>query len=151
MKALQGQKITERLGPMSNAKIIQFVRKHHVLLIEDDDLVRSGLALALMSNGFVTHAVAEAEEATEMVGKKRFHSIICDYHLPGMNGLDFFLMTRPYTEQSMNILITAYGFDQIYNRAAAAGIDAFFEKPFTIPALIASLNSGAKIRGEYLK
>ena len=47
---------------MSNAKIIQFVRRHHILLIEDDDLVRSGLALALMSNGFVTHAVARAEE-----------------------------------------------------------------------------------------
>jgi CheY-like chemotaxis protein len=127
---------------MSNAKIIQFVRKHRVLLIEDDDLVRSGLALALISNGFRTHAVERAEEAAQIVSRKRFHSIICDYNLPGMNGLDFFLKMKPYTEQSTNILITAYGFDQIYNRAAAAGIDAFFEKPFTIPALIASLNSG---------
>ena len=136
---------------MSKAKIIPFVRKHRVLLIEDDDLVRSGLSLALMSNGFVTHAVARAEEAVQVVSQKRFHSIICDYHLPGMNGLDFFLEMKPYTEQSMNILITAYGFDQIYNRAADAGIDAFFEKPFTIPALIASLNAGAKSCGESLK
>ena len=104
-----------------------------------------------MSNGFVTHAVAKAEDAAPLVSRKHFHSIICDYNLPGMNGLDFFLEMRPYTEQSMNILITAYGFDQIYNRAAAAGIDAFFEKPFTIPALIASLNSGAKIPGKSLK
>lgn len=129
---------------MANAKVLPFTRKHRVMLIEDDDLVRSGLALALMSNGFIVHAVSTAEEALKAVVHKRFHSIICDYNLPGMSGLDFFIRTKPYTARSTNVLITAYGFDQIYNSASIAGIDAFFEKPFTINALISSLNAGAK-------
>jgi DNA-binding NtrC family response regulator len=129
---------------MANAKVLPFTRKHRVLLIEDDDQVRSGLALALMSNGFVVHAVTTAEEAIKLVSHKLFHSIICDYNLPGMSGLEFFIKMKAFTARSTNVLITAYGFDHIYNSAATAGIDAFFEKPFTIHALISSLNAGSK-------
>ena len=127
---------------MPNAKILKYVRKHHVLLVEDDDLVRNGLAMALMSNGFVVHAVSTAEEAIKVVQYKLFQSIVCDYNLPGMSGLDFFIQMKTFKTRSTNILITAYGFDHIYNSATTAGIDAFFEKPFTIRALISRLNSG---------
>ena len=134
---------------MANKNVLPFSRKHRVLLIEDDDLVRNGLTLALMSNGFTVHAVPTAEEAIKVVGHKKFHSIICDYHLPGMSGLEFFIQMKTYTTQSTNVLITAYGFDQIYNSAAKAGIDTFFEKPFTIQALISSLNAGNKNPGNH--
>ena len=129
---------------MANAKIVPFARKHRVLLIEDDDLVRGGLALALINNGFVVQAVATAEEAIEVVHHKLFQSIICDYNLPGMNGLEFFIRAKSLAVRSTNILITAFGFDHIYNSALTAGIDAFFEKPFTIQSLISCLNSGSK-------
>jgi len=129
---------------MANAKIVPFVRKHRVLLIEDDDLVRGGLALALMNNGFEVQAVATAEEAINVVRHKLFQSIICDYNLPGMSGLEFFIRVKALAAPSTNVLITAYGFDHIYNSSLTAGIDAFFEKPFTIQALIACLNSGGK-------
>ena len=134
---------------MANANVLPFSRKHRVLLIEDDDLVRSGLALALMSNGFTVHAVSTAEEAIRVVNHKLFHSIICDYHLPGMSGLEFFIRIKTYTARSTNVLITAYGFDQIYNSAEKAGIDVFFEKPFTIQALISCLNTGNKNPGNH--
>ncbi len=128
---------------MANAKIVPFVRKHRVLLIEDDDFVRGGLALALMNNGFEVQAAATAEEAIKMVDHKLFQSIICDYNLPGMSGLEFFIRVKTLAVRSTNVLITAYGFEHINNSAVTAGIDAFFEKPFTIQALIACLNSGA--------
>ena len=127
---------------MEDAKVLKFVRKHRVLLVEDDDLVRRGLTMALMSNGFIVHAVADAEEAAKVIRHKRFHSIICDYHLPGMDGLEFFMQMKTFTARSTNILITAFGIDKISNNAKAAGIHAFFEKPFTIDSLISSLNTG---------
>lgn len=127
---------------MGNAKVLKFVRKHRVLLVEDDDLVRRGVTMALTSNGFIVHAVSDAEEAAKVIRHKRFHSIICDYNLPGMNGLDFFWQMKTFTTRSTNILITAFGVDKISNSAKAAGIHAFFEKPFTIDSLISSLNAG---------
>jgi DNA-binding response OmpR family regulator len=128
--------------PMSNAKVIPFDRKKRLMLIEDDHLVREGLAMALNKNGFTVHTAMTAEEALQAIDETPYDGIICDYHLPGMNGLDFFRQAGSRSTQSVNILITAFGFDQIANRTTVQGIDAFYEKPFTVESLIFGLNSG---------
>ena len=127
---------------MSSAKIIPFDRKKRLMLIEDDHLVREGLAMALSKNGFTVHTAVTAEEALQAIDQTPYDGIICDYHLPGMNGLDFFRQASSLTIQSVNILITAFGFDQIVNRTTVQGIDAFYEKPFSVQSLITGLNSG---------
>jgi DNA-binding response OmpR family regulator len=127
---------------MPNAKIIPFNRKKRLMLIEDDHLVREGLAMALSKNGFTVHTAATAEEALRAIDETCYDGIICDYNLPGMNGLDFFRRAGSRSFQSVNILITAFGFDQIVNRTTIQGIDAFYEKPFSVQSLIAGLNSG---------
>ena len=127
---------------MPNAKIIPFDRKKRLMLIEDDHLVREGLAMALSKNGFTVHTAVTAEEALQAIDQTPFDGIICDYHLPGMNGLDFFRRASSRTIRSVNILITAFGFDQIVNRTAVQGIDAFYEKPFSVQSLITCLNYG---------
>ena len=127
---------------MPNAKIIPFNRKKRLMLIEDDHLVREGLAMALSKNGFTVHTAVTAEEALQAMDQTPYDGIICDYHLPGMNGLDFFRQAGTLSNQSVNILITAFGFDQIVNRTSVQGIDAFYEKPFSVQSLISGLNSG---------
>jgi CheY-like chemotaxis protein len=133
-------RMKERPKPMTSSKVIPFVHKKRILLIEDDDLVRNGLTLALVNKGFTVHAMPTAEEAIKAVNRIFYHGIICDYHLPGMNGLDFFLHAKAQTLRSTNILITAFGFDQIANSCAALGIDAFYEKPFPIQSLLTTLS-----------
>jgi DNA-binding NtrC family response regulator len=135
-------KSEERLMSMSSAKIIPFDRKKRLMLIEDDHLVREGLAMALSKNGFTVHTAVTAEEALQAIDQTPYDGIICDYHLPGMNGLDFFIQASSHTIQSVNILITAFGFDQIVNSTTVQGIDAFYEKPFSVQSLITGLNSG---------
>jgi DNA-binding response OmpR family regulator len=127
---------------MPNAKIIPFCRKKRLMLIEDDHLVREGLAMALSKNGYTVHTAMTAEDALQAIDRTPYDGIICDYNLPGMNGLDFFRQAGSRSIQSVNILITAFGFDQIVNRTTVQGIDAFFEKPFSIQSLISGLNSG---------
>jgi DNA-binding response OmpR family regulator len=127
---------------MPNAKVIPFSRKKRLMLIEDDHLVREGLAMALSKSGFTVHTAVTAEEALQAIDHTPYDGIICDYHLPGMNGLDFFRQAGARTIQSVNILITAFGFDQIVNRTTIQGIDKFYEKPFTVQSLITGLNSG---------
>jgi DNA-binding response OmpR family regulator len=139
---VQVSKIEERLSQMPDAKIIPFNRKKRLMLIEDDHLVREGLAMALNKNGFTVHTAMTAEEALQAMDQTPYDGIICDYHLPGMNGLDFFRQAAPRSNQSINILITAFGFDQIVNRTSVQGIDAFYEKPFSVQSLISGLNSG---------
>jgi DNA-binding response OmpR family regulator len=127
---------------MPESKVVPFNRKKWLLLIEDDDLVRDGIALALRNNGFTVHTTATAEEALQAINRKPYDGIICDYHLPGMSGLDFFRQAGSRLLNSTNILMTAFGFDQIFSCTAVLGIDAFCEKPFSIQSLISALNSG---------
>jgi DNA-binding response OmpR family regulator len=127
---------------MPDAKVIPFSRKKRLMLIEDDHLVREGLAMALSKNGFTVHTAMTAEEALQVIDETPYDGIICDYNLPGMNGLDFFMQAGSSSVQSVNILITAFGFDQIVNRTTVQGIDAFYEKPFSVQSLISGLNSG---------
>jgi DNA-binding response OmpR family regulator len=127
---------------MPSAKVIPFSRKKRLMLIEDDHLVREGLAMALSKNGFTVHTASTAEEALQSIDQTPYDGIICDYHLPGMNGIDFFMRVGARTIRSVNILITAFGFDQIVNRTNVQGIDAFYEKPFSVQSLISGLNSG---------
>jgi DNA-binding response OmpR family regulator len=127
---------------MPNAKIIPFDRKKRLMLIEDDYLVREGLAMALSKNGFTVHTAVSAEEALRAIDQTPYDGIICDFNLPGMNGLDFFQQAFSHTSRSVNILITAFGFDQIVNRTTVQGVDAFYEKPFSVQSLISGLNSG---------
>lgn len=133
---------------MAEQNVIQLTRKKRILLIEDDNLVRRGLSLALMSHGFTVHAVATAEEAIKVIQRKLFNGIICDFNLPGMSGLEFFIQAKQRTTRSTNILITAYGFDKIVNKASIAGIDAFYEKPFSIQTLISGLNMAKREAGQ---
>lgn len=133
---------------MVKSNVIQFARKKQILLVEDDNLVRNGLALALMSHGFTVDAMATAEEAIAQIQHKVFHGIVCDFNLPGMSGLEFFIHAKPHTTRSTNILITAYGFEQIANNASIAGIDAFYEKPFSIQTLISGLNKAKRTGGQ---
>ena len=128
--------------PMPDSKVIPFNRKKWLLIIEDDNLVREGIALALTNNGFKVHTAETGEEALHAIDQKAYDGIICDYHLPGMNGLDFFRRAGSRLLNSTNILMTAFGFDQIFDHAPVLGIDAFCEKPFSIPSLISALNSG---------
>ncbi len=112
------------------------VNARTILLIEDNEYVREAFELVLQSSGFTAHAVATAEEGLAAVRQTRYDIIICDYRLPGMDGLEFFMKAKLNSPKSTNVLISAYGFQDIATRAKAAGVHQFFEKPFSIQSLI---------------
>lgn len=112
------------------------VKAHKILLIEDNEYVREAFELVLQSSGFTAHAVATAEEGLTAVRRKRYDIIICDYRLPGMDGLEFFMKAKLNSPKSTNVLISAYGFQDIVKRAKAAGVHQFYEKPFSIQSVL---------------
>jgi len=107
--------------------------KHiRILLIEDDDGLRKSLSVFLQMQGYqhIT-SVESAELAIEKIQSNTFDAIICDYWLPGMNGLDFFQQTCFSYINLKKILITAYANDDLSREANKAGIHSLIRKPFT--------------------
>ena len=61
---------------------------YHVLLIEDDSILRYLVVSLLESLGYVVEAAASVAEAHELLQSKAFDLVLLDMNLPDGNGLD---------------------------------------------------------------
>lgn len=105
-----------------------------VLLVEDDDSLRSCLGEFLASHGWEVGATAFGADAMAMAQRHRFDFTILDFHLPGMTGLELFqrlAAIRPLPAILMSGLASA-------EEAAAArhaGFFTFLRKPLELDRL----------------
>jgi CheY-like chemotaxis protein len=59
-----------------------------ILIIDDDEAVRSATAIALNANGFDVVAVADGRSAIDAIKDRQFDAVIVDLFMPGMDGLE---------------------------------------------------------------
>ena len=120
---------------------INALQRCRILIVEDNSYVREAFQLTLLKTGLNALVLTTAEEALEAVKRGFYHVIICDYRLPGMDGLEFFARAQPHTSESTKVLISAYGFeDRTTAQAESIGVDHYFVKPFSIHQLLIRLN-----------
>jgi DNA-binding response OmpR family regulator len=111
----------------------------HALLIEQSAYIRDALQETLSVHGIDLLSTVSGEAAIEAMDRHRFTAVICNYHLPGMNGLEFFWRTKELLADAVTILTASAGDDYIANAAINSGVDVFLEMPFKIEDLLAYL------------
>lgn len=116
------------------------LRNKKILLVDDDEWIRDSLTLYFCSEGCQLLALETAEEGIELLKRENYDIIISDYKLPGMDGLTFSKKIQEIRPNSIRILITAYGSDEIVSEAMRIGIHDFIEKPFTAKTIEGSLS-----------
>ena len=107
---------------------------NHVLIADDDSLVRGSLASVLESEGYV---VDEARNGIEAVNRAIEHKpdlVLLDLNMPHANGWTAFNQLDLVTPLLPVIVITAR--PNQYKEAVRLGVDAFMEKPLNIPILV---------------
>jgi PAS domain S-box-containing protein len=109
-----------------------------ILVVEDDDNLRSLLRLLFKPSGFKILLAPTAEEALALVAghPEAIHLLIVDVVLPGMSGPD--LAKRLRAERpDMRILFTSgYSPEAITRSGALPAEAAFLQKPFTPATLL---------------
>jgi DNA-binding NtrC family response regulator len=124
------------------------LRKFKILLIDDDKWIRDSLAMFFEGEGCHLSVCETAEEGLEALKNQDYQTIIADYLLPGMDGLEFFRRISESHRGVLKILITAYGNQKIFSEAEAIGVEAVIEKPFTVEILKQSLAGLLKVKGQ---
>ncbi len=119
--------------------LFQKLRSMKILLIDDDEWIRDSLELFFVAEKCNLLALATAEEGMKALSKQTYDIIICDYKLPGMDGLAFFKGIQKAHPEAFKVLITAYGNENMMNEATRIGIHDFIQKPLTTNALEKSL------------
>ena len=104
-----------------------------VLIVDDEEDAREGLALALYEYGAVVTAVGSAAAALEAIGKAPPQVLICDVGMPGEDGYSLLGKIRARSPERGGQIpaaaVTAYARSEDSARARAAGFDAHVPKP----------------------
>ncbi len=104
-----------------------------VLLVEDENLIRSSLARALRQDGVVISEAQNRQEALEKLGDEGCDLAIVDLFLEdGMHGLRLIPEIYRRSPGARIIVLTAFGTSEVKEEAKRAGVDRFYEKPFEI-------------------
>jgi len=111
-----------------------------VLIVDDDDLLRSSLAFSLEQAGFEAFTAANAEDAIAIIPQKHPDIILLDIMLPGMDGLEALRYFRDKVGLPV-IFLTARRreFDQVLG--LELGADDYLTKPFDPEVLIAHIKA----------
>ena len=112
----------------------------HILIVDDDALLRRSLAFNLEQAGYRASTASTAEDALAQVRLGTPDLVLLDIGLPGMDGLDALRRLRAQLPVPV-ILLTARrrGLDQIVG--LEAGADDYVVKPFDIDVLLARIRA----------
>lgn len=112
----------------------------HVLLVEDDELVASGLIAGLELHGFVVDWVSRGRQADQALGLFTADAVILDLGLPDVDGLSMLRKWRDEGNDVPILILTAR--DALDERIVGleAGGDDYVLKPFELDELAARLH-----------
>jgi DNA-binding response OmpR family regulator len=111
-----------------------------VLLLEDDDGLRTSVRLVLESAGYDVVEAAEAERALEVVAESAVDLMLVDLMLRGMDGFTFIQRARPQTDAPIVVVSARDGVRDIV-QALEVGADDYVTKPFDVEEVQARLRA----------
>lgn len=110
-----------------------------ILLIEDDPWSRDSLSTFFRIVECSMRSADTAMDAVVESSRHTFDLILCEYQLPGINGLALLEMLGKIQPGAVKFLFTSYPIGKLATDAARAGIHEVIRKPFTMATLEESL------------
>ncbi len=112
----------------------------HLLIVDDDERIRTLLQKFLIRNGFIVSAARDAEHARKLLAGLEFDLIVLDVMLPGEDGIS---MTKSLREDLATpiLLLTARGESTDRIAGLEAGADDYLPKPFEPKELLLRINA----------
>ena len=106
------------------------------LLIDDNKIVRDTLTMVFAHKKCDIKAVTTAEAGLRALAAEHFDVIICDFRLPGIDGVEFFKQTAQTHPNTIRVLISGYGNEETIAEPFDAGVHEFMKKPFSFISFV---------------
>ena len=118
--------------------------KFHILVVDDDDKIRSLIKQFLSEKGFVVSSAENAENAKSKIEIFNFNLIVLDVMMPGQTGYELTKEIKQ-TKNIPIILLTAKG--EVENRihGLKLGADDYLGKPFEPQELLLRIKNVIKM------
>ena len=103
-----------------------------VLVVDDEHVIRNGIARVLTGKGLEVCTLSSGEEAVEVLAAKPFDVVFLDVKLPGMDGLSLLRHIRAGFPQTVVIMITGYPTMENAVECLKRGAVDYLIKPFRL-------------------
>jgi CheY-like chemotaxis protein len=125
----------------------------HILVIDDDHLVRAATKAMLTAKGYDVDVAANGPDGVELAGKHKFDVVIVDLFMPGMDGLKVIETIRETDVEVPMIAVSGFMFGgecptmpHFDSMAAEAGAGSTLYKPFRPDALVNAVEKAMTAR-----
>ncbi len=118
-----------------------------ILLIDDDPAVRGLISSILRKKGMDVVLAKEGNEGLQLVQNENPDLVVCDFQMPGMNGLEVLDQIKKNNPQIPVIILTAYGDAALTIQSMQTGAFDFIEKPINPRELLEVTKNALKTIG----
>ena len=109
----------------------------HLLIVDDEDNLRSMLSAALSHNGFEITTASNGAEALHMIAESAPDLIVLDVMMPELDGFEVCRRLRADNNHTPVLFLTARDGTEDKVRGLTLGGDDYLQKPFSLEELVA--------------
>jgi len=117
--------IQEQISSLSD-----FAQKSHILVVDDDERLRTLLSRFLTENDFLVTTAIDSEDARQKLKYLQYDLIVMDVMMPGVDGLELTQSLKAEKLMTPVLLLTALGEIESRIQGLEAGADDYLVKPF---------------------
>ncbi len=104
-------------------------KQYEILIVDDNESLCNVVAAVLREEGYQVNQVFRGDDALKELEKKRFHLVLLDLVLPGVNGIDILREIREKYEGTDVITITSHSSAETAVEALRLGAEDYLTKP----------------------
>ena len=111
-------------------------RSISILVVEDEEAIRSGLIDVFVFHGYNVDSAATGPEGLQKALTGKFDLILLDIMLPGLDGYEICNQVRARDRDQPIIMLTAKTSDEEIIQGLKLGADDYVPKPFSVQQLV---------------
>jgi diguanylate cyclase (GGDEF)-like protein len=103
----------------------------YIMVVDDEDSIRSILYETLTSEGYNVSTAASGEEALEMINNGELpHIVMTDIRMPGISGVELAAKVKGISDEIEVIIMTSHASLETATQAIKIGVHDYLYKPF---------------------
>ncbi len=114
--------------------------KRRILVVDDEDALRTVLSAELNSEGYEVGTAADGIEAVSELQKMKYDLVLLDIKMPNMNGFEVLKVIKEKHPGTRVIMLT--GFADLKNaiESKKLGAEDFVSKPYDLVDLLTTID-----------
>ena len=115
------------------------VGKSKILVVDDEDALRTGLSSELTSKGYNVSTASDGDEAISGLQKETFDLVVLDIKMPRMNGFEVLKFVKEKHPETKVVMLAGFAdFGNVID-VKKLGAEDFVAKPFDLANLLTTI------------